>query len=368
MKTSELEKPILEKIEDNTFNEDDFEQLPPNDIVAYNESRSGSEILRLHSNKDLDIQPEFQRDFIWDLSDQTRFIDSLIKQLPIPSLCFSYDYITEKWQVIDGLQRISTIIKFLTDDEWKLSNLKDINKDLSGHYVKDIKTSSDLIKYYKRVENTTLPITVLRCDYSKPSHQKYLFKIFHRLNTGGKKLNNQEIRNCIYSGKLNNLLRELDKNNNWMELNEIKQDKTNRFITQEMILRFFVFYDNLDNYNGRLTNFLNTYMGEHKNPDDNFLEQKKILFTNTIDIVYKKIFKDKSEKKLSKTLLEALLHGVVKNIDFLEKMTPDDLYKKYLLFREHEVFSLENLSSWITDKDKVQERLKAAEKIFSDEI
>jgi uncharacterized protein with ParB-like and HNH nuclease domain len=61
----------------------------------------------------LNIQPEFQREIVWKGPAQTRFIDSLIKQLPIPSLCFSLDYKTQRWQVIDGLQRMASIIRFL---------------------------------------------------------------------------------------------------------------------------------------------------------------------------------------------------------------------------------------------------------------
>ena len=59
------------------------------------------------------------------------------------------------------------------------------------------------------MENLSLPITVLRCDYQKKNHAEYMFTIFHRLNTGGTKLNNQEIRNCIYSGSFNDFLKEM---------------------------------------------------------------------------------------------------------------------------------------------------------------
>jgi uncharacterized protein with ParB-like and HNH nuclease domain len=68
----------------------------------------------MHTQGILEIQPEFQREIVWKNPDQTRFIDSLVKQLPIPSMCFSLDYKAQKWQVIDGLQRMATIIRFLS--------------------------------------------------------------------------------------------------------------------------------------------------------------------------------------------------------------------------------------------------------------
>jgi uncharacterized protein with ParB-like and HNH nuclease domain len=187
----------------------------------------------------LEIQPEFQRDIVWKGPDQTRFIDSLIKQLPIPSMCFALDHKAQKWIVIDGLQRISTIVKFLEGGDWKLSQLEDIEREIAGKSVAAIKTSTGpLHQYYTRVENLSVPITVLRCDFKKKAHMEYLFTIFHRLNTGGMKLNNQEIRNCIYGGALNNLLKELDEYPHWRRINKMKPGKTYRFTKQDIMLRF----------------------------------------------------------------------------------------------------------------------------------
>src|SRR6185369_5572136 len=199
----------LEKLEGETFFEDDNKDVPPSDIVAYNELRSCADLFRMYEQGILEVQPEFQREVVWRDPDQTRFIDSIIKQLPIPSMCFSLDYKSQKWQVIYGLQRISSVIRFLGDKDWKLSNLEDIDKEIAGKRTSIFKKKSDpLYPLYLRVQNLTLPITVLRCDYSKRSHKNYLFTIFHRLNSGGMKLNNQEIRNCIFFGSFNQFLKE----------------------------------------------------------------------------------------------------------------------------------------------------------------
>ncbi|HGY1053571.1 TPA: DUF262 domain-containing protein, partial [Aeromonas salmonicida subsp. pectinolytica] len=112
----------IESEEDGLFFEDESDQQPPSDIVAYNELRSCADLFRMYDNGILEISPDFQRDSVWKAAGQTRFIDSLIKQLPIPSMCFSLDYKTQKWQVIDGLQRMSAIIKFLDNKkDWRLS-------------------------------------------------------------------------------------------------------------------------------------------------------------------------------------------------------------------------------------------------------
>src|SRR3972149_8259103 len=118
---------LLAQQEDMSFEEDDTAEVPPEDIIAYNELRSCADLYRMYSRGILEIQPSFQREIVWPNTAQTRFVDSLIKQLPIPSMCFSLDYKTEKWQVIDGLQRMSTIIKVLSGKEWALSKLEDVN-------------------------------------------------------------------------------------------------------------------------------------------------------------------------------------------------------------------------------------------------
>ena len=222
-------------LEEEAFVGDDNADLPPADIVAYNELRSCADLFRMHTQGSLVIQPEFQREIVWKSAAQTRFIDSLIKQLPIPSMCFGLDYKRQEWQVIDGLQRIWSIIQFLSGGNWKLSELKDIDPKISGQAASTFADqNSPLHAYYTRVENLTLPITVLRCDYSKKSHANYLFTIFHRLNTGAMKLNNQEIRNCIFSGPLNDLLRRLNRTPTWKRLNRMKSDVGYRFTKEEV--------------------------------------------------------------------------------------------------------------------------------------
>jgi hypothetical protein len=169
----------LEKEEEATFGEDDGNSVPPNDIVAYNELRSCADIFRMYRQGVLDISPEFQRDVVWPSAAQTRFIDSLVKQLPIPSMCFALDYKQGKWIVIDGLQRISSIVRFLSGKDWRLSRLDDIDPALSGLHVSSVSDPESKNHYfYAKVENLTIPITVLRCDLSKRAHEEFLFTIW----------------------------------------------------------------------------------------------------------------------------------------------------------------------------------------------
>lgn len=356
----------LEKLEKRTFEENDSTELPPPDIIAYNELRSCADLVRMHEQGILEIQPEFEREIVWKAPDQTRFIDSLIKQLPIPSMCFSLDFRAQKWQVIDGLQRMATIIKFLSNEQWNLSKLDDINPKITGQPMSKFRDKrSELNKYLIRVENLTLPITVIRCDYKKKNHTNYLFTIFHRLNTGGMKLNNQEIRNCIYSGSFNNLLKELDKDPKWMKINRMEKPTGYRFTKQELILRFFAFHDKYSTYKGRLAKFLNEYMAKKIDPRDKFLNEKRRLFHRTVDIIYSKLFEGKIPAKLSITVLESVLVGISFNLDFLKGITNRRVQQMHEKLLRHEELSEMRLSEGLSGKARVFGRISAALKIFS---
>jgi Protein of unknown function DUF262 len=151
----------LEKLENEAQFEDDNAAVPPSDIVAYNELRSCADLFRMYDQKILQINPDFQREVVWKGPDQTRFIDSLIKALPIPSMCFAMDHKAQRWLVIDGLQRISTVVRFLEGGDWTLSDLEDIEPEIAGKSVAAIKQRNNALhQYYTRVENLSVPIRV----------------------------------------------------------------------------------------------------------------------------------------------------------------------------------------------------------------
>lgn len=359
----------IEEIEARSFEDDDSNEVPPSDIVAYNELRSCADLFRMYKQKSLIIQPEFQREIVWKASAQTRFIDSLIKQLPIPSMCFSLDYKSQKWQVIDGLQRIWSIIQFLSGSDWTLSDLDDIDPRIAGQKAQDFaEEESPLFELYTRVQNLTLPITVLRCDYTKKSNTNYLFTIFHRLNTGAMKLNNQEIRNCIYSGSLNDLLKELDKGSEWKRINKAKAGAKTagyRFTKQEIILRFLAFHFEQAKYKGQLAKFLNEFMASNRDATPDRIAEYKLLFERCVKLISVSILSGKNPERLSVTLLEGLLHGVAANIDKLEKLSTSQVTSLFEQLKAHDEFSESRLSEGLAKVPRVNARLDAAAEVFA---
>jgi len=354
----------LEEYKDPDFNEDDTSETPPTDIVAYNELRSCADLARMTKDGVIDLQPDFQRDVVWSTSDQTRFIDSLVKQLPIPSMCFALDHTKDMWIVIDGLQRMTAITNFLKGEDWMLSKLVDIDTRLSGKLAATFKFGKgDDRKIYDRVQNKTLPITVLRCEFSKRSHMEYLFTVFHRLNSGGARLNNQEIRNCIFSGPFNQLLRELDLYESWRLFNRMADGQNYRFVKQEVILRIFAFNEQMDKYTGQVGKFLNDYMLPKRNMGGDEAEQKRNAFKRTADVV-RRIFPDGPQERIPTAVTEALFVAIMGNIAAAEAMTDEQLRERYKQMRISQPFNEEGLAEGLSKKDKVEDRLKKAIQLF----
>lgn len=339
--------------------------IPPPDIVAFNEQRSCADIYRMYEKGQLDINPDFQRGEVWTPRAQTLFVDSLMKQLPIPSMCICLDTNTQKRIVIDGLQRISTIVKFLKPkSSWKLSDVEDVDSRIANKAVSDIKSNEPSL--YETLENLSIPITVLRCDLSKKEHMEYLFQIFYRLNSGGNKLYNQEIRNCIYSGSFNKLLKELALSELWLQFAGVDKKKVenSRFSNEERILRFFAFYHKFNDYNGRLASFLNDFMGEHRE----LLEEERVSYTGLLNRVLTFAANHSTKCQYitkSKNLADALLVGIAKNIDNLESLDNDRVVSLFEQLVEEPEFNKESTKEGLGGKEKVKNRITKAIEVFS---
>jgi len=179
------------------------------------------------------------------------------------------------------------------------------------------------------------------------------------------KLNNQEIRNCIYGGSFNYLLKELDQFPPWRRLNKMRPGSTYRFTKQEIMLRFFSFLDNRHHYEGHLAKFLNDYMHEHQDAPESWIEEKRQLFLKTVGPISEGIFDSKPPPKLSITVLEALLVGVGANISAVYDFSATELRRRYRLLTGHAEFSEGALREGLSKKLRVIERLNTAISIFS---
>lgn len=355
--------------QDESFQTEDSEQpIPPADIVAYNELRSCADLFRLHSSGKLEIQPDFQREVVWRQDDQSRFIDSLVKQLPIPSMCFSLDYRTQKWKVIDGLQRMSSIIRFLSErPEWQLSDLPDIHPLLRKATNSSLRNGNEeQRRVFALVEDVSIPVTVIRCDYTQRNHMRYLFTIFHRLNSGGVRLTNQEIRNCIFTGHFNDLLKRFDNENaDWKAVKKRIWGAMDRYRSVEVLLRVLAFGDRLTEYDGNLARFLSDYMqSKHALPAEAVAE-----FGQTLSAVasrFRLALADETRRKLPLLLVEAVLVALYVNREHVASLSASDLKSRYAAMKKLPSFA-DSARYAVSSVDNVKARLGAAIAGFSPE-
>lgn len=347
----------LEKIEQEELENLEKAVIPPENIFAYIEQRSCADIERMIKDGSLCEDPFYQRGEVWKNPQQSRFIDSLLKRLPIPSLCISADY-KEDYNVIDGKQRITTILKFLRDDNWRISDLSDIDARISGKSVAEIKIESPQI--YSAIKNLTLPINMIRCDYDRPDNMDYIFTIFHRLNTGGVSLNNQEIRHCIFSGEFINFLTTCNNNETWKKwIPSISNN--DRMRGEERILSFFAFYYNLEEYNGKLNSFLNDFALKYRKSSSKWLNAQNLLFKSVVSIASKINLKYKNN-----IYIDAVLYGIANNLETCKSKSNELLQQNFEKLIKTPSFSSERIREGTSRKEYLIDRLQQAKEIFGE--
>ena len=182
------------------------------------------------AHEELDLQPSFQRKGgIWNEGAQSRLIESMLIRIPLPA--FYVDATNDdKWLVVDGLQRLTTLKRFIVDQTLKLRELEFLTH-LQG------KTYIDLPRQFQRRILET-QVTVYLIEKGTPSEVK--FNIFKRINTGGLPLSAQEIRHALNQGKSTEILARLANSKEFKKAidNSIRDD---RMADRECVLRFFAF-------------------------------------------------------------------------------------------------------------------------------
>ena len=201
---------------------------------------SFGELMNMFEDGDLFITPEYQRVFRWSDFQQTRFIESVLLGIPIPPVFVAEDN-EGRWEVVDGLQRISTIFSFFG----VLNNLPDKNNSTltQGELITELEgvTIDTLsVKLKTTIKRSVCRVEVVRWD----SFEDMRYELFNRLNTGASPLSDQEIRNCIfraYQVNLNQVLRDVAEIDSFNKLIVPSDKKREEMFLEELTLRFFAF-------------------------------------------------------------------------------------------------------------------------------
>lgn len=295
---------------------------------------SVKELLSMVDDNLLNIAPDYQRQFRWDEERQSSLIESLFLGIPVPSL-FTATNADGTWELIDGVQRLSTIICFVGEKKIRdkvnakhseklclkgLSKLKDFN----GKKFKDLP-----IGLQNKLKLTSIKVTTL----SDKSDKDVRFDLFERLNKGGVNLTPQEIRSCVYRGGFNDFIKELSNDSNFRECVHLSYAHENDGTREELVLRFFAYLYDIDSFNHSVKDFLNEYM---EKADKNF------HYSNN-----DKIFRD-----VFRILNAALPNGITKG----RKNTPLNLFEAVsvgaaMAYINKGKINTKGIQQWLTDKE-----------------
>lgn len=321
--------------------EDEFSNDDLFNIQSWGADLSVRELISQYEDGDI-IKPELQRNYVWDRKEASRFIESLLLGLPIPSI-FLANMPDDKRLIIDGYQRLTTLVDYISKGTWKNSDegFRLYNSTLINERWRN-KTYKELDESDKR-RLRMYSIHAIIFEQKKPNNDSGLYQVFERINTSGKTLNAQEIRNCVYQGAMNTLLFKLNKNPEWRYLYG-SEKPDDRMLDLELILRFFAM-NTPDVYNTQksyvsLKMLLNTYMSDNVKADEYFLSKNENLFNNTIHFIYRNYGENaffnlqndfsKYRKKIYPTIFDSLMIGTAIALERGFQDSSDNLDNKKL--------------------------------------
>ena len=266
-------------------------------------------------NREDILIPSFQRDYVWNQREASRFIESLLLGLPVPGVFFARDTDSKKLVVIDGQQRLKTLQFFyegffnpkpgaITKRVFKLIF---VQKQFEGFTYKTLKDEDRII-----LNDSIIHATIVKQESPRDENTS-IYHIFERLNTEGRKLTPQQIRVAIYHGKLIDAVKMINKHPNWRK---IYGAESTTLKDQELIIRFLAMYFKSDDYSRPMKEFLNTFVKKNRNPNGEYLEKCKDLFINTVDTVYKGVGYEafKPERALNAAVFDSVMVGIAKKI------------------------------------------------------
>lgn len=252
-------------------------QYDPEDVDIRLEHFSVEDIIKLIEKNKLEITEEndLQRlPDLWDLKRKSLLIESLLIKLPLP--IFYLDGSQEPWQVIDGLQRLTTLFQFISsksDKNFKLEQLEYLKKEYGSLTFQELP-----LAMRRRILDSTLEAHVINPE--TPLEVKY--NIFQRINTLGLKLKAQEVRNALYRGVASNYTKILAKDETFIQATNGKVN-SKRMDDREYATRFVAFYWFKEDYAGDMDDFLRRTMEEMAKTNKEERENMKSQFARSMN-------------------------------------------------------------------------------------
>ncbi|HEY1604709.1 MAG TPA: DUF262 domain-containing protein [Allosphingosinicella sp.] len=193
------------------------------------------------------VIPEYQRRFTWESARKSKFIESLVMDLPIPFIFF-WEMPSGKLEIVDGSQRLRTIEEYILGG-LKLTQLEGI-PSLSGTRFSDLPTTRQ-----RKISNRSIRGIVL----NEHADEQARFDMFERINTGSKMANSAEVRRGALHGPFQDLIAELSQDPLLKKLAPVSKKSEKERIQEELVTRFFAYGDGLEGYRDSPSRFTFEY-------------------------------------------------------------------------------------------------------------
>jgi hypothetical protein len=327
-------------------------------ITSYGADYPVDGVVRRIKDGDIAI-PDFQRSYVWNINEASRFVESLLLGLPVPGIFLSREQDTNKLLVIDGQQRLRTLQYFydgIFEPTKRAFSLQEVQPSFKGKRYQSLQPEDR-----RRLDDSILHATVVKQD--EPSDDdSSVYQIFERLNTGGRQLSPQEIRACIFHGEFSLLLRQLNENRFWRK---IYGRASPRMRDQELILRFLALYFDLNDYSRPMKEFLNNFMGKHRHPSAQEMQEMASAFEPAVKTIFDALESNafKPTRALNAAVFDSVTIGVARGIANGLQINPDQLREQYSALLNDEQFGRATYRA-TADEDSVKTRIKLAETYF----
>lgn len=271
-----------EEVDDESSPEDDVIPAVSYDVTSYGSDPEVEGLVNRLRRGDIMIPP-FQRDYVWRQPEASKFIESLLLGLPVPGVFFATDPGTNKQLVIDGQQRLKTLQFFYDgffnphpdDVRQRVFTLTKVQKTYEGKTYRTLEEHDRI-----RLDTSIIHATTVK-QSAPPGDDTSLYHIFERLNSGGRRLTDQEMRIALYHGELIERVKTLNSYAPWRS---VFGKVHSRLKDQELILRFLALHEDIERYERPLAEFMSKYAGRHQNPGEPQLNTLSKIFKQAIDV------------------------------------------------------------------------------------
>lgn len=344
------------------------------------------ELINIYKDGEMDIHPEFQRVFRWSETQKTRLIESIMLNIPIPSIFVSQND-EGVWDVIDGVQRLSTIFQFVgifRDENDKLLEPLVLHKTdyLPSFEGMMWENPKDPNKSFTKEQQ--LAFKRARIDLiivKKESDPKTKYELFQRLNTGGSKLSDQEVRNCLMimtNRDFYSFIDTLSTNEDFSNCVVITDRKEDEQFKLELILRLLIAvkmdmsealnYNDLKELLDRETIKMidEIQNSEYPNIKEKFVRTFKLLNNILGEDSFKKYSDEKHKGAFLVGAFQGIAPGIYDNIDKIEKMDPEYVKNKIRLFYDEDTY-IESTKKGVRAVPRFHDLTLFGKEYFSDE-